>query len=254
MRHSHWHNYQNDSMYDDEEDGGGYLQGPKYWCNDEKAIVHVIKLREGPYDLSVLPGKYIWVYFGHPEFEKIVFDKDYGAITITAPNIDAEKILPEHIEATVNNGEIEGNFKGIVPRKVAGCSNCFYIGSVQWSKEWSNCVHEDGHGLSIAAEEDDNGHSFLVFYWNDGYSCHGAFGQFGIIAKRCQRLGIEYTVKEVENTANGGSPSDDDASSEDESGAEEEEGAEEISKLGAKRKAPDLPKERVDSKTRKTRH
>ncbi|KAK0245404.1 hypothetical protein EDD85DRAFT_943832 [Armillaria nabsnona] len=232
MRHSHWHNYQNDSMYDDEEEGGGYLQGPKYWCNDEKTVVPGIKLREGPYDLSVLPGKYIWVYY--------------------------EKILPEHIEATVNNGEIEGTFQGIVPRKVTGCSNCFYIESVQWNKEWSNRVHEDGHGLSIAAEEDDNGHPFLIFYWNDGYGCHGAFGQFGIIAKKvsgtiddsaflsgfeCQRLGIEYTVEEVEDMANGGSSSDDDAFSEDETGAEEEEGAEEISKLGTKRNASDLPKE-----------
>lgn len=130
-------------------------------------------------------------------------------------------------------------------------------------------MHEDGHGLSIAAEEDDNGHPFLVFYWNDGYGCRGAFGQFGIIAKRvsgtidnraflsgleCQRLGIEYTVKEVEDMANGGSSSDNDTSSEDESGAEEEEGAEEISKLGTKRKAPDLPKEQANPKTQKTRN
>ncbi|KAK0446431.1 uncharacterized protein EV420DRAFT_1570605 [Desarmillaria tabescens] len=267
MRHFHWHNDQDDYMYVDEEDGGGYRQGPKYWCNDDKKVVPGIRLREGPYDLSVLPGKYIWVYSGHPEFEKIIVEKDWGAITIVAQNSGAEKILPEHIEATLNNGEIKGSFKGIVPRKVAGCSNCFYIESVQWVKEWVNRVDEDGHGLSIAAEDDDNGHPFLVFYWNDGYGCHGAFGEYDIIAKKVsgtndngdflseaesQRLGIECTLEEIEKMANGGGSKDDDASSEDKREVEEEEEAGQTSILGTKRKAPDLPEEQSNPKTRKT--
>ncbi|KAG7450717.1 uncharacterized protein BT62DRAFT_917038 [Guyanagaster necrorhizus] len=119
-------------MYDNGEDGGGYRQGPKYWCNDlSSGIVMVYtctlysileqKLRDGPYDLSVLPGEDIWVYAGHPEIED---DRE----SMTGATVD-----------------------------------------------------EDDQGLSIAAEEDDNSHAFLVFYWNDGYSCHGEFRQYGII-------------------------------------------------------------------------
>ncbi|KAK0456890.1 hypothetical protein EV421DRAFT_1896085 [Armillaria borealis] len=254
MRHSHWHNCQNESMYDDEEDGGGYLQGPKYWSNYGKTVFPGIKLREDPYDLADLPGKYIWVYDGHPEFESIVESKKdiFGSITVTARNNGAEKFLPEHIEATLVYGVIEGAFKGIVSREVAGCENCFYIESVQWSKEWSERVEECGHGLSIAAEEDDNGHSFLVFYWNDGYAPRCKIGEYGIIAKKvsgtndegyilsegeCGRLGIECTVEEVKDAGN-----------------DCKEGAEEIGKLDTKRKASDLLEEQANPKTRKTQH
>lgn len=50
---------------------------------------------------SLLFGKNIWVYDGHPEFDRIVFEKDY-ALRRTL----VWRKLPEYVEVIVDDGEI----------------------------------------------------------------------------------------------------------------------------------------------------
>ncbi|KAG1734954.1 uncharacterized protein EDB91DRAFT_1146152 [Suillus paluster] len=200
------------------------IERPKFWSSKEGRVYDGAQTALHPISAKTLLGKYYFVWEGDQLYEELNPDKYDGWLTLTCEG-DSKLGALDNIHGSGSFGCIFGHFKGLsIRHHITKDKN-----SVEIPNSWAllkSTLYEDFdeesdaddsdtgmHEITALEVQDDNGHPFIEFVYEAGWS--GCCPQYltyigkmqvdegrreGLSEAERSRLGMNIETKEVERT------------------------------------------------------
>ncbi|KAL4244919.1 hypothetical protein ABKN59_001462 [Abortiporus biennis] len=183
---------------------------PKYWDPIQQRVVDGVQVAIDSVPLRDIFGSYRWVW--NDEATEEIHPGDFGCENtglVLKASKRGGKLIPSSVRGTFDCYQLHAKVKGFRQIKVG--RNIWEIKYLDTSHDQytSESVMEDGNIVRVLNMNDDDGHPFLEFEWNGGWSGCAQVGA-ALIAKRetkggwtglsdaeRKRLGIGMSYEEV---------------------------------------------------------
>jgi len=193
-------------------------------------------------------GNVEYRYESDPEVEKGTYPGYPGSLTLSIPS--GKEPTPKNLTGSFRLMDLKGSFTGLEAQSDGDGGqvvNAWDIDKVDWASGFSTEATygiDEGHTLEVYEVRDDDGHNFVAFIWDQGYSgCVPHYATcvakkqrdenalVGLTDSERERLGMYLTEAEIVERA--------DVKDSEEKGDVDERKAGKDSAIGGKRKVDD---------------